>query len=235
MTGSRGPRGYPDYQRVENYDGEQILKERELKTFKGVVTGIGPFDVSRYAAIKVRAECITGAGILKLSYGTEEGGAAFIGKKEIVMTSTTGATAVLEIQNLGPELTVEWEALTEPGTVKVTVVPTNRNIVQMAVPSQDVLLHIQPKLKAKSFTEFPVTPLATGTGHLTIESGTPAGVFGRILGILEPGKFVLLGGLSMEAGHDIASVEALIPPIPIVIGITNGELEQELVATFTVG
>lgn len=225
---SRGPGGYPDYQRVENYDGPVVLNRKELKVAKGVVKGLGPFDVSRYAAVKLNIECTLGVGILKLSYGTLEGGAAFIGVREIIVSAELAREAVLEIPNLGPELTVEWFGLAASNTVLVTAVPTNRQVNGTAVFPGVLLL--QSVAKPKAAGEVAVAPgfIATGTVRLFVATeglGTP-NVFITVLDAT--GTIREISRFAGEVGKSFIVGEFYLPPSPLRLVFTNGITEQNV-------
>jgi hypothetical protein len=230
VTPSRGPRGYPDFQRTENWDGPIVTELVEETIPEGKVKGTGLFDCSRYAATSGYVEMTAGSMFCVAEWYTAEAGGALIGKRAWKMTPTAGSKGTLRLTNLGPWCGITFHALVGGCTVKYAFQLTNRLPTQEAIPETEQIHRNSSVYKAAEQKVFKLTELATGTAHVVIDGlgGHAANI--ELLGENASAEEYPLGYVNMttEIGALPTVGEIHVPLAPLTVVVSNGGNEQTL-------
>jgi len=140
--GSRGPVGYPDYQRVENWDGVRLLYFGTLAKHTGLQT-YGPYFVGQYAALLVSLSKGNKPITVRFTWSYE--GEVEVGNpsREISLEPVNGpARAQLRLPNLGPWVTIEFipESEATKWEMVAAVLPTNRQYAYESNPVSGLVI-----------------------------------------------------------------------------------------------
>jgi hypothetical protein len=99
-----GPRGYPDYQRVENWDGPEALTNFGVLNTGKVESAI--VECSRYGYLTGCVGVGVNQVVLNVEYFYDEAGANFIGIRQLILDPQTLNTGQVNLPNLGPFIKV---------------------------------------------------------------------------------------------------------------------------------
>jgi hypothetical protein len=230
MTLGTGPRGYRDDQREENYDGPILESFQGLKLNEGVEKTLGPYDVSRYAAVAINAGIFGGSGRVRIElvWKASTTSSVVLAERSFLLKGNIGAGGQLRISNLGPALTIRIFAGETVPSLSFTVLPTNRLPTQEAVPIMPVLASGSVALaKGAEFGIHP-TDLASGTLRVGVQ-GDLDGFIQVKADVLTPENVLAQIAADQFTEAEIGgTLEAYVPPLPLAIGIVNLGPEQTI-------
>jgi|SRR5271165_143678 len=231
---SRGPHGYPDYQRVENLDGPLLIPNEVHKQIKGASFTTGSLDCGRYAATVFRSEILKGAYKLVVSWDSGSPSFLPVGKKEWRQTLLAGQRSFIRLSNLGPGISVSAEGLEEPNELEFLALLTNRQPTQEAIPT-DPMVHRQSFIyKAKEQRTFQIPRLATGTAHFGVSVSNAGAATIAIAGTNGSGLSSNIGFQVMPAGLGAQFSECVAPLEPLEVIVVNGEVEQTVTSVVVI-
>jgi hypothetical protein len=227
---SRGPRGYPDFQRVENWDGPEFvpLTSPVIPELKPFATGY--VDCSRYSATALQIEVFLGTVKCEVEWSSEPGFTGRIGAKTWRMAFGTGGSGYLRLTNLGPFVNLIIHSVGAEAAVHLHAIFTNRVPTQEAIPVSEQILKNTSVYKAGETKIIGVEELATGTAHVILSgfAGTACNV--STVGINLAGEERFLGFTNFVTG--IGPLPTLgefhLPLQPWYAKIQNGPGEQEI-------
>lgn len=104
-------RGYPDYQRVENWDGPEVLTNFGTLNTGKVESPI--VECSRYGYLTGSIGTGVNDAALKVEYFYDAAGTQFIGIRQMILSTNPLNTGQVNLPNLGPFMKVIVKPLTE--------------------------------------------------------------------------------------------------------------------------
>lgn len=168
MSLGAGARGYPDWQRVQNWDGPLVFSQSGVNHKGRFQTPI--VEVSRFAAIEGRVKAFIAPVLLTLEWFAGPTEETLTGQRQLVLTPEISEWAQLQIRNLGPwvratfapvDVAVEWQ-------LGLQLVCTNRAYPLELVPRQSVLVNTSHAFaEAGSVTAYPTDYFA---GPIRVEA-----------------------------------------------------------------
>lgn len=127
MTLGAGPRGYADWQRIQNWDGPQ-LDHRTGTVNHGIVT-TPIVQVDRYSHIEGQMSCGTNPVEMSFRWFADSAGTIHLAERRLALNPEIANPATLHLPNLGPWLQIFYiPAEVEAGeyTLTGTLIMTNR-------------------------------------------------------------------------------------------------------------
>jgi len=229
---TRGPRGYPDYQRVENWDGPRLIKESEER-LPGEKVESALIEVSRYSAIAVPAFCEKGNVNLICTW-TNASVKEVIATREFAFSKSIGSKAQLRIPNLGPYMFFTMKFVGgEAGLLTIEVFGTNRQSPE-SIPGKAILHHVKRKYKASEEQTYNLTEYVSGKVGVAVRSFGGKAITFLLYTIDNEGNNVLLGAIQANSEHSQVYAEVGVPTAPLwALAINTSEGEQEVETTIT--
>lgn len=227
-VGSRGPRGYPDYQRVENWDGPAVFTRQQVNITAGGEGEYETFETSRYAQLGVTMEAIIGKMTINFQFLTAKTGGATLGVKSYCMNPQVGRCN-LRVPVLGPYCRITVKATIEVASkLLTTVIPTNRLAPQEAIPRNNLLLNTVLSYEAAQKRSFVIPELASGKATCRFSNSGANGASLLASSEVPENLVVPLAQANFLAGETFQEVELYIPPYPITVEIANGAIAQAI-------
>ena len=159
--------GYPDFQRVVNWDSPVL--------YSGSVTGettyvqSGALDVSRYAYMGGYMQCYVGYCTVTLEWFLDQAMTTIVGQREFTLEQHIANICQPKIAHMGPFLQVTFEAIgNAPFTADWSLFATNRAYPLEFVPVLSVLMdNVAETLTTGSSTDTYPGSYYAGTIQLT--------------------------------------------------------------------
>ena len=222
---SRGPLGYPDYQKVNNWDGPLLFSAKELLLSEGQEQG--PWDMSRYASLLARLEILGTPIGVNLAWTTAQGAlGGLTATRFFVLEPNILAPIQILIPNLGPSL--KWTTTTEVGkTAKLTANVHGSNRVNPLgfVPRGPLVLSRRITFaKAETVTLYP-SDYYGGPAQVYYEKEGQTLTF-VVEAQVMPGEWVstFLHETAAAKGNDTFSL--LLPPTAWRLAVVSGGLQN---------
>jgi hypothetical protein len=236
MTSSRGPAGYPDYQRVENYDGPPFLSKHAVKLAALTVEEFTKLDVSRYTATALTAEITKGLLQIYITWWANEAETVLLGQKEYLVTATAGEVGVLRITNLGPFMRIQFKAIKEEAVATVSASSTNRQPTQEAIPSSSVLLNSLKAYAANEERTFSLPELVSGPIRVQLDNKAshPCAVFVEAINTIGE-QIAIAAAEQLEAGKRFLVLELSAPALPLRFTVVSVGEAQEILTSVLLG
>lgn len=185
-----GERGYPDWQRVSNWDGP-VFYSANAVLHKGSAALPAPINVDRYSSVEGKIRALKNPVKVTFVWLSAASGGVTIATRRFEVDPLIVNACNLHLPSLGPWLSVEWnpaEAATE-WELTATLLLTNREYPLEMVPLESLLLNASHEFtEAGAFAVYPTTyyagpirlllsqsVVATLTAKLEVETG--AGVW----------------------------------------------------------
>jgi hypothetical protein len=100
-----GPLGYPDWQRVNNYDSPVLFAQVTVVSAGTIITPV--LDVSRYAYLGGADQAITNSAQALITWYADSAGTIQTGQRVFSIHASQGI-AYYRLPNLGPYCTLAW-------------------------------------------------------------------------------------------------------------------------------
>lgn len=233
---SRGPRGYPDFQRVENWDGTEIIPAKSFPVKEAEVIGTELIDVSRFTAVALTAECSEGEVLVQAEWWATVAEEGLLGLKQWRMGAACGRFGYFRISNLGPFFRLRIKGIAAKSNFIWESITTNRQPIQEAVPKQEVLATFADVLGINGEATHKVLEMASGTLHLVVSATVGEPCRAESLIHNAAGQLITNGGVSLVAGLGTAPTvgEMRLPVAPLEVAVVNGAKAQTVVTTVLV-
>lgn len=144
-------RGYRDWQREVNYDGPlfEYLSAQAI----GVELDLGSFDVSRYAYLAGRVQCLGGDVAMTVAWYADDPPTKPVGVRIIPLTVNVANYQQFRLLNLGPFCVVALTPIDGAGNaVNLSLFPSNRVHPLEFIPENPVAVDQQNAAIAASAT-----------------------------------------------------------------------------------
>ena len=154
--------GYPDGQRVQNWDGPLLINAQASGTSNVYQSPV--INTSRYSSIAGFVNAQSGQVLMNLAWYADQAQTIQIGTKQLALDPHQVNGAQFCIPNMGPWLQVSLSALVNPPfSYVLQAFPTNRRYVLPWVPGVPLLIDLggQP-IAANSSLDFHPTDLYMG-------------------------------------------------------------------------
>ena len=148
---SIGPGGYPDGQRVANWDGPTLWSETTTPTNAAVASPV--VNVSRYGYLAGFMDEFLSQSQVEISWFADRNAAISINRRQFVLTSQILHVASLRVPNLGPYAQVQVSAIGGVNYDFATLLfATNRTHPLELIPQSPVLIDQQNQAIAANAT-----------------------------------------------------------------------------------
>jgi hypothetical protein len=229
---SRGPYGYRDYQRQENWDGAPITSGLvHLEPGKEFTENLVPeTDVSRYASVQGIMTCTEGEVLVVVEWLSEPTGGTGVGRREFWMRANRGNVAFYRFSNQGPGMYISIAGKAAKNKFAGTCIATNRVPVTEVTARSEQVHSAGSVYKANEQKEFLITELATGTAHVVLNASAGKACNVGLLWITPAGAELYLGFVNLvaEIGNLPTTGEIHVPLGPLRVVVTNGPNEQTI-------
>lgn len=135
-------RGYPDWQRIDNYDTP--VEWSQTLTSASSPINSPALDTSRFAYLGGYIQCTAGTMLVLITWCADQALTTQLGSRRFVLSGSIGALAQLRLPNLGPfvQITVQ-SAAGGSYTVAAQVILTNRVHPLEFIPENALLIDQQ--------------------------------------------------------------------------------------------
>ena len=173
-----GTTGYPDWQRVSNYDSGILWSDDTGVTNATVQSPV--LDVQRYALLSGLISCVTGQVLVTLQWYPDDTGSILnqLQTQEFVMSALVAEPAMLNVLNLGPFVQVTLTAIGGANyRVAARLFASNRQNPLPAAPIFPLMVDVPTQALGAGLTT-KVYPLGYFAGPVQVFISVPAVTWG---------------------------------------------------------
>jgi hypothetical protein len=228
--------GYPDYQRVVNWDGELLVANTE-RVLKEKLT-LGPFNVARFGwlagALGGRFAKGVAAIEWKFTWYNNETGSVEVGHRTFMTNPEITSHAQIHLPNLGPWLNIVANFAAVEVRTKLILQPTNRPYPTELIPQVATILPYTVKKIAKGGGAIYVPgSYYSGPAHMFV--GSVGQEMAPALEVYNPEEaWEVAEQYTQTATNTRAVYTIVIPTAPWRISVTNlGAAETEVGVSVT--
>lgn len=200
--GSRGPRGYGDWQRIVNWDGPTLYESTALQ-HEGRFMPIARMAADRYSHLSGLLSVGENPVLVTLGWWTAQTEAKALCLRQFVLDPKVPESAFLHIPNMGPWLEVEMTPASEVTRWKLStaLAYSNRVFPLELVPRYPALLDVTHEFAgAGAFTVYPSGYYA-GPIRLLLSQSAALTANAKLEVAKEPGVWVVIDVASIAAAE----------------------------------
>lgn len=225
-----GPGGYPDWQRLTNYDGPTAWSINQ----GGIAARlIGPMmDMSRYATLSTFMEVSGGPTQIGISWFLDQAGTVLVGQRTIMMGVNPGESENINLLNLGPWAQIEISPI-GAGVRGANIVAhgTNRTFPSEVAPNSQELVYVDG-VTLQPNTDLTVIPSGYWSGPVVMWARTDSNITTTFQALAGNGAWNDFWQLSPGSISDSSIV--VIPLGEWQVILTNGSTTQTGTANLTI-